>query len=950
MIVKKSKMRGFSALIKTFGILIMGFYAEGFFAQVTVDSPLYQTLKLSGQLGTVQVIPGISTLAPAKVKPNNSNKASACNCYVEPDGTYTLAMQPNDDGSSVYIPIPFSFNLYGTNYTGIYINNNGNITFNGPMAIFSASAFPSTINSIVAPFWADVDTRNGFGQVVYKITPTAVYINWEDVGYFNMHGDKLNTFQLIITNGSDPVIQGGNVAFCYQDMEWTTGDASSGINGFYGIPATCGANSGDGTSYFLISYFDHAGGSFDGPQGQPDGIDWLDNKSFAFDASNTGNIPPIAQGIASCDTFKICSIGDTAIFSLYFLSPEVNQTTSISFSSGGLSTLTQLSNTSGNTANIILQAVGTSTNLGIYNVLITATDNNVPPGITVVPFVIQIDTTLNALDSSYLLATNICGSVDIGVALGPYDTYLWDDFSIDSTATLTSSQNYGVTVSLDGCYRYISSNFIIAQPVAIPLQGNFSYCPPDTATLIGLQNPGSYSSINWGLSNPVLNNQPSVYLPIGSYTVTVMDSLGLCQSDTTFLITGANSAIIFNDTLICDPIFQAPAAVSNGGTWTSTSNQVSFNNANSLSPIITFGAPGIYSVSFADNACNQVLNTNITLPMDPAVQADVAICGLSYSITGTQAAAGGGQWSYVSTLGNTINYNPSNQSLNPSISTQQAGIYQMIYTDAICNESDTFQIQFQLIPAIDIDTLACNYQFQVTGTISDQGGLWTASDTCIHFVNATSNNPMVWTQYAGIYTLTFTDDACNVALSAQVHFPPYLETVLFDTSSCAGTSINLIPFTLPQPQNSTLADYTLQSNYVASWLGLWDNGSTMPSLSVTDPGIYTYTASNDCYSSTDSALVNFYLCEIIVPNIISLSSTAGNQLFFVNSSGIVSFHCAILNRWGNLIYEFNDANGSWDGMDKSGKIVTEGTYFYLIDAVTEGGKEIQLYGFVVLEY
>ena len=157
-----------------------------------------------------------------------------------------------------------------------------------------------------------------------------------------MHGDKLNTFQLIITNGSDPVIHGCNVAFCYQDMEWTTGDASSGVNGFYGIPATCGANSGDGTSYFLISYFDHAGGSFDGPQGLPDGIDWLDNKSFAFDASNTGNIPPIAQGIASCDTFKICSIGDTAIFSLDFLSQEVNQTTSVTFSSGGLSTLTQL--------------------------------------------------------------------------------------------------------------------------------------------------------------------------------------------------------------------------------------------------------------------------------------------------------------------------------------------------------------------------------------------------------------------------------------------------------------------------------------------------------------------------------------------------------------------------------------------------------------------------------
>lgn len=192
-----------------------------------------------------------------------------------------------------------------------------------------------------------------------------------------MHGDKLNTFQLIITNGSDPVIEGGNVAFCYQEMEWTTGDASSGINGFYGIPATCGANSGDGTSYFLISYFDHAGGSFDGPQGQPDGIDWLDNKSFAFDASNTEIYRPSHKALPAATHLKSVLLRYRHL-SLDFLSPEVNQTTSVTFSSGGLSTLTQLSNTSGNTANIVLQAVGTSTNLGIYNVLITATDNNVP--------------------------------------------------------------------------------------------------------------------------------------------------------------------------------------------------------------------------------------------------------------------------------------------------------------------------------------------------------------------------------------------------------------------------------------------------------------------------------------------------------------------------------------------------------------------------------------------
>jgi hypothetical protein len=224
-------------------------------AQVLTDSPLYQQLKASGQLGTVQTQANSSIQMPvAGVKPASYNKANACDCYIAPDSSYTLAMQPNDDGSTGLIPIPFTFNLYGQAYNSLYINNNGNLTFTGALTQFSATAFPSTGNAIVAPFWADVDTRNGNGQVLYKITPTAVYVNWVNVGYYSMHGDKLNTFQLIITNGSDPVIDGGNVAFCYQNMDWTTGDASQGVNGFGGIPATCGANKGDGLAYFLISH------------------------------------------------------------------------------------------------------------------------------------------------------------------------------------------------------------------------------------------------------------------------------------------------------------------------------------------------------------------------------------------------------------------------------------------------------------------------------------------------------------------------------------------------------------------------------------------------------------------------------------------------------------------------------------------------------------------------
>ncbi len=41
-------------------------------------------------------------------------------------------------------------------------------------------------------------------RCVFKITPTAMYVNWVDVGYFAMMGDKRNSFQLIITDGYGP--------------------------------------------------------------------------------------------------------------------------------------------------------------------------------------------------------------------------------------------------------------------------------------------------------------------------------------------------------------------------------------------------------------------------------------------------------------------------------------------------------------------------------------------------------------------------------------------------------------------------------------------------------------------------------------------------------------------------------------------------------------------------
>jgi hypothetical protein len=77
---------------------------------------------------------------------------------------------------------------------------------------------------------------------------------WVNVGYYSNNTDLVNTFQVVITSGDSPLSDSGrNVCFCYNGMDWTTGDASSGATrGFGGTPATVGANAGVSSIIVLL--------------------------------------------------------------------------------------------------------------------------------------------------------------------------------------------------------------------------------------------------------------------------------------------------------------------------------------------------------------------------------------------------------------------------------------------------------------------------------------------------------------------------------------------------------------------------------------------------------------------------------------------------------------------------------------------------------------------------
>jgi hypothetical protein len=382
--------------------------------QVTLDTKAYQALKQNNSLNGVEVVAPAASGVNQHYAGAQVQKTGLCDCLIPLDSTFQLAMLPNDDNYSNSIQLPFDFSFYGTNYDSLYINNNGNISFLQPYFTFTANAFPDPSFNMISPFWADVDTRsaNG-GNVWYKMNPHSLVIVWDHVGYFSMMEDKLNTFQLIISDGLDTLIpNGNNVSFCYGDMQWTTGAASIGVNGFGGSPATVGVNIGNGINYFQVGQFDAPGVAFDGPYSANDGVDFLDGQEIYFDLANTNsNIPPLVMSSGICDTIDVYT-GDTlkslnaVDFSIGISTPEIGQILTTTITCDEPTALTYLTNSVSNEfTGFDLTFDATGVQPGLYHIQIETTDNGTPA-----------QTVMKSIPIRVVYDANLAGINDLDVA------------------------------------------------------------------------------------------------------------------------------------------------------------------------------------------------------------------------------------------------------------------------------------------------------------------------------------------------------------------------------------------------------------------------------------------------------------------------------------------------------------------------------------------------------
>lgn len=235
---------------------------------------------------------------------------------------------------------------------------------------------------------------------------------------------------------------------------------------------------------------------------------------------------------------------------------------------------------------------------------------------------------------------------------------------------------------------------------------------------------------------------------------------------------------------------------------------------------------------------------------------------------------------------------PGATQVNASVITDvPSGWYYVTLTDAVCTTSDSVFIDVENPPSA---------QF----TPSTLGG---CSPLEVSFVNSSQNTVnYVWDFGDGSPTETATDVSHTFTTSSTVTL------IASDATGCADTT-------------------DVQISVVA--------------CGCTDPLAINY----DPTAAQDDGSCIFPVPEVTAPNVITPNGDNVNDIFFLESVNTTNIRLTITNRWGNLIYEGEGTNPTWNGTDISGSVVSQGVYFYYYEAEGTAGDTISGHGFVHLE-
>ncbi len=469
---------------------------------------------------------------------------------------------------------------------------------------------------------------------------------------------------------------------------------------------------------------------------------------------------------------------------------------------------------------------------------------------------------------------NICQGDQVTLTASGGGNYQWSTGSTNASIQVTTAGNYTVTVS-NGCGSSTSSVSVNVTPlptVNITSSGGTNLCPGDQVTLTA----NGAGSMQW--STGATTNSITVNTA-GTYTVTATNACG--SSSSSIAITSGNlptATINPSGTINICQGDQVTLTASGGGNY-----QWSTGSTNASIQVTTAGN---YTVTVTNGCGSSTSSVSVNVTPLPAVNITSSggtnLCP-GDQVTLTANGAGSMQWN----TGATTN----------SITVNTAGTYTVTVTNACGSSSSNIILTSGNLPNVTISASG--------NTTLCQGEqlLLTASGADTYIWNTGSSSTSINVNSTGIYSV-IGSTACGsdtAFVSITVNAPPVISYTGNDTVNlCQGQS-QWIEVSSNEPL-------------------LWNTGATTNGISVSTPGLYYVTSSNNCGTDTVFIWVN--------------ASAVTSQFTANDTNGVVPLVVDFQNNSsGATQYSWNMGDGSnYNVFQPSHTFTTPGQYFVTLIA------------------
>lgn len=647
-----------------------------------------------------------------------------------------------------------------------------------------------------------------------------------------------------------------------------------------------------------------------------------DNTGQTFTINNLGSLP-------NCTTCPSITVSINSINQPACNGGTASVTVGASGGTGPYTYTWMPGNLSGATQNTLLP--------GTYTV--TATDNNNCTGTTTVTINNPPAITITVTNNTPATCGNNNGSITVSATGGTGNlSYSWSPSGqTGATANNLAGGQHTVTVTDDnGCTasQTITVNSTGGATLSIQSQSNVSCFGGNngSATILatGGQTPYSYSWSPSGGTGPTANN-----LTAGTYTVTVTDNAG-CVSSIDVTITEPSSAlsvITSSTNSSCTANTGTATANPSGGTGPYTYSW-NTNPTQTSQTAINLGL-GTYSVTVTDaNGCQATATATVSNPNAPSitlVSQNNVTCNGNANGTATVNASGG-------TGALTITWNTNPTQTGTTATNLSAGTYTATVTDQNnCSATINVIITEPAPLNVNISSTAANCAASdgtatanVSGGIGPYTYLWSNSATS----QTVTNMPV------GSISVTVTDaNGCTATANAVIN-------------SVTTANINAVPpfVTITSGESTTLS---ATGGITYTWspaAGLSCSNCPNPSASPTQTTVYYVSGvdANGCFG-IDSVIVYVDLpCgEIFIPNAFSPNDDGQNDKLCIMGGCFLSLEFMIFDRWGEKVFETNNASICWDGTFR-GKPMNPAVFFYVLKATLNTGENIEKKGNISL--